>query len=397
MPALKRYSKTLYQRINYLLYRPDSKVMVADGWKMQKVGAANDLTFFGYYDKSCWNAASTQIATHRLRGANCEICVASDKTPSELIVVATTTAWNWQQGAMLSWAPDDTLFFNDFADGRLIARKVSATGGLVRNYDLPVQSLSPDGTTFMSLNYNRLRRHRAEYGYSIDGSNSEFSFDDETDGIWSVDTVSGEINLVINFARLKKALPNDVAATLTAHKINHICWSPNSKKVLFMYRFFQGSKKSSRLYLANAEGDSLVLVADNELVSHYTWLDNARIVAWARNRNGRDGYSIYNIDEGSENPLSAGEFDHLGDGHPSIASSGELLAFDTYPLKDRCRRLYVFSEKSGAHAEVARLFATWKNEGPRRCDLHPRWAPDAHAVSVDSDFTGLRSHYVLRR
>lgn len=396
-PRLKRQAKTIYQRINYIRHRPASQVMIAEGWTIQKVGGAEDLTFFGYYDKSCWNRTSSLIATHRLKGKVCEICVADNDTPDELTVVAETTAWNWQQGSMLSWASDGTLFFNAFDNGKLIARRVSAVGERIGDYDLPIQSLSPDGATFMSLNYNRLRRYRAEYGYADDGSNREFAFDDETDGIWSIDTETGATNLVINLATLMAALPEHVASTVTAHKINHICWSPNGQKILFMYRFFQGGKKSSRLYAANPNGGALALLADNHIVSHYTWLDDTRIVAWARDRNGRDGYSIYDINKISEIPMSSGEFDSLGDGHPSIARAASLLSFDTYPLKDRCRRLYVFSEESGAHLEVARLFAAWGNEGPTRCDLHPRWAPDAHAVSVDSDHTGLRSHYVLRK
>lgn len=395
-PGLKRQAKTIYQRLIYLRHRPASKATVADGWSIQKVGAQKDIVFFGYYDKSCWNAASKLIATHRLKGDSCEICVASDDKPSELNVLARTTAWNWQQGAMLSWAPDDTLFFNAFEDGKLIARRISTTGEAVREYDLPVQSLSPDGASFMSLNYNRLRRYRPEYGYTKDGSNPEFDFDDETDGIWFVDTDTGETRLVINLAQLKQFLPDDVNATLTAHKINHICWSPNGRKILFMYRFFQGGKKGSRLYVADPDGGALVLLADNQVISHYTWLDDARIVAWARDRSGRDGYNIYDIRTADETPMQQGEFDNLGDGHPSYTSAGGLLAFDTYPLKDRCRRLFVYAMGSGQHIEVARLFSAWKNEGASRCDLHPRWSPDGYAVSVDSDHADRRGHYILR-
>ena len=396
-PGLKRTTKTIYQRLHYFLHRPASKITLADGWSMQKVGEEKDLTFFGYYDKSCWNAASTLIATHRRKGEACEICVASNDSPSELTVLAETKAWNWQQGAMLSWSPDNTLYFNTFENGKLITRRISAHGELVCDYDLPVQSISPDGATFMSLNYNRLRHYRAEYGYSKDGSNSEFAFDDEKDGIWSVDTQSGKIRLIVTLAQLKANLPRELIPTLTAHKVNHICWSPNGQKILFMHRYFQGGKKSSRLYAADPDGRAMILLADNQIVSHYTWLDNTRVVAWSRDRNGRDGYNIYDITTVSETRMYEGRFDQLGDGHPSLAGSSDWLAFDTYPLKDRCRRLFIVSEENGTQLEVARLFAAWENEGPTRCDLHPRWAPNAQAVSIDSDYTGQRSHYILRK
>ncbi len=396
MPKVKRHAKTVYQRLSYLRHRPTSKIQIADGWKMQKLGTQADVTFFGYFDKSCWNARGNLIVTHRQNGEYCEICIATENNPAELTCLAQTRSWNWQQGAMLTWAPDDTLFYNTFENRKLVGRRITTDGKVVRNYHLPLQSLSPDGLRYMSLNYNRLRRYRAEYGYTEASANPEFDFDDEADGIWSVDTCTGDSNLVLTLAQMKNALPEAVLETVTAHKINHIIWAPDGQKILFMYRFFQGGKKNSQLYVCNPDGSELVLLANNQVVSHYSWLDKTRVVAWARDKNGRDGYSIYETSKGRDTPLNNGEFDALGDGHPSVSPRGDLLAFDTYPLKDRCRRLYILSPKSGRYEEIARLFSSWKNEGPTRCDLHPRWAPDGRAVSVDSDCSGVRSHYILR-
>ncbi|MCP2834987.1 hypothetical protein, partial [Salmonella enterica] len=58
-----------------------------------------------------------------------------------------TLAWNWQQGAMLTWHPADPerlLVHNDRRDGIAVGVVRDIEGREMRVYDRPIYAMSPD-------------------------------------------------------------------------------------------------------------------------------------------------------------------------------------------------------------------------------------------------------------
>src|SRR5688572_6348031 len=102
--------------------------------RVKKVTAATSGPkhhFFGYYGICPWNADGSRLAYletdvgDRLvaAGDTAAICLL-DTATGQHHQVATTSAWNLQQGAMLHWlgtAPQRHLLYNDRVAGRLIS------------------------------------------------------------------------------------------------------------------------------------------------------------------------------------------------------------------------------------------------------------------------------------
>ena len=68
---------------------------------------------------------------------------------------------------------------------------------------------------------------------------------------------------------------------------------------------------------------------------------------------------------------------------------------DTFPLEDRCHRLYLRHLESGKIYEIGSFHCDPTYPGPTRCDLHPNWSRDDRFVCIDAAFEGTRQMYVI--
>ena len=80
----------------------------------------------------------------------------------------------------------------------------------------------------------------------------------------------------------------------------------------------------------------------------------------------------------------ADALDRFGDGHPSFSPDGQWIVTDTYPDRARMRRLLLCGPADKTMIEVAAFHSPWRYDGPKRCDLHPRWDPSGQLRSIDS-------------
>jgi hypothetical protein len=91
--------------------------------RAQKMTTGPYRYFFGYYDKSLWDATGSTLLALRVSSMD------RPPTPEDVAVIgrvhledgcrwqllAETAAWNWQQGTMLQWLPpsyDREIAFN---------------------------------------------------------------------------------------------------------------------------------------------------------------------------------------------------------------------------------------------------------------------------------------------
>ena len=105
-----------------------------------------------------------------------------------------TTAWNWQQGAMVQWlesTPTRQIIYNiRTADGYGSAICDTETGD-ERPLPLPVYAVSPDGRNALTVNYARLRWTHPTIGYAESSASGRPKNAPSDDGIHTLDLQSG--------------------------------------------------------------------------------------------------------------------------------------------------------------------------------------------------------------
>ena len=386
-PRTKAKVKYAYQYANYLMYGDSefeySVHSQAELYSPQKwFGRDDDRdgVFFGYYDASPLRPAGDQAVFHQHR-SNEEVTIVrySRDGVDEL---ATSTAWNYQQGSRLQWLPGhDRIVFNDFQDGELVAHVLNKDGKQVATYDRPVQSISPTGEEYVSLNYHRIGRNRPDYGYDYDRTD----LDPEQDGLWIVDVPSGQYRQVVSLADL---IHNSVDQL--NHYLNHVLYNPSGERFVFLHRWYDGQGRSSRLY-DSASLDSPVVAW--KIISHYCWLNDAQLLVWGNSDDFGRGYHVINLDTNSVSYLEA--LSGSGDGHPSVSPNGRWIVTDTYPNRARERKLLLYDRYEQSVTELGRFFSPLTYTGPSRCDLHPRWGPDGSVISLDSTHQERRNTYFV--
>ena len=403
-PQIKKLLKLIYQRINYwyfgdrnfqLFLHPQVKIYTPSQWS--KTESESGELFFGYYDKSPWSSDLSRFVCHRLKDNNKVEIVVFDRSQQKVKVLGTSATWSSQQGSMVQWLPasrSQQVIFNDLVEEKLAARIVSLEGKTEKIIDFPIQTIHPNGKQALSLNYKRLDRLRPEYGYAVAASNFNSDRSLSEDGIWNVQFGSGKGELLISLKTLTTYQPSPEMEDAD-HKVNHIMYSPQGTKFVFMHRWLSSGGKFSRLYVADADGSNLKLLLDDRMVSHYSWSDEENLVVWARTEKAGDLYYLINIISGERQIIGEGILDTYGDGHPSFSPDRHWIITDSYPDKARQQHLQLYNLETGKIIELGRFFAPWQFYGSKRCDLHPRWSPDGKLISLDSTHEGKRMTYIL--
>ena len=388
-PQLKQRMKSLYQHSNYLIFgdrdftaeiHPDATLSTpSDRFNTDPYLSE---CFYGYYDTTPWNnQMDCTVYQSRTSGPSLSIVLYTAEKHRE---IATTHAWNYQQGSRLQWHPqrDDRVLFNDVKNGALISRVVDTAGQEVDRYNRPIQALSPQGDEFISLNYHRLDSNRPDYGYGL--GDKEFPSPSE-DGLWRVNLSDGSSELQIPLSDL---IDNNIDQN--NHYLNHVLYNPSGNQFVFLHRWQGNHGRSSRLYLSERTDFPLI---DWQTISHYSWLNDEELLVWGTSTEFGSGYFTINTTTSEISRFRA--FEKYGDGHPSVSPNGRWVVTDTYPDRARQRHLLLYDRCENEEIQLGRFFAPFDFDGLSRCDLHPRWSPDGTAISIDSAHEGTRRSYII--
>lgn len=399
-PVIKRSAKRVYQVAS----------VATSGEKFKSEGDVIRVSpddgyeyYYGYYDKSPWDATDRYMICIKVRQAyksvapkeNAVVGVIDTQDDNRFIKIGITHSWNVQQSCMAQWMGPDyksRIIYNDFRNGRYCA--------VIYNFEkrkeekvLPMAAydIACDGSFILSLDFSRLHRMRPGYGYSNLPEETKGELCPDKGCIWKVDVATGTATELFRYTDLADFEP-DESMTGAEHKVNHLMISPNCKRFMILHRWFQKGRKHTRLVTVNVDKSEMYNLSDDVFVSHCYWKNDNEILSFLRKKETGDHYYLMK-DKTQEYKLLWDEL--KTDGHCSYSPDGRFIITDTYPNRKRIASVYLCTEEDNCSRRIARVFAPFKYDNDCRCDLHPRWNRKGDKVCIDSVHDGRRGLYVI--
>ncbi len=359
---------------------------------------------FGYYEKCPWNASGRHLLGCRLPFADRQPHPGEKMTVGmfdlddgdRFIELDRTPHWSWQQGTMLQWLGTDrenTVVYNSEIKGEPRGLIRDTRSGKVTPLPMCIYAVSPGGKRAVTLDFGRLHRLRAGYGYA---GFQEFTPGQATpadNGIFGFDLPGGSPRLLISLAQLADISPPPTMAGVD-HWANHLQWSTTGEHFAFLHRWRVGKDHHTRLCVARADGSDLRILCDRTYYSHYDWRDDRTILGFTLNEDGRREFRLHDRERGDVGAVGRGVLPD--DGHCSYSPNRRWVLNDTYPQgPKRMRTLMLFDPATETRIDLVKIHSPPGYEGAIRCDLHPRWNRDGTQICIDSFHEGYRGIYVL--
>ena len=403
-PGLKRHVKRGYQLAMYAI----SPKIKSEGNIIKVSPDEPGEYFFGYYDKSPWDASGRYMLCMRATDTwsepdpegEAELLLIDTTQGYSYRVIARTHTWNVQQGCMAQWLGPDfssRVLYNNLRDGKYCSVILDVYTGEEKVLPLPVYTLSADGKTALSLDFSRLHSLRLGYGYAALPELTKGIALPNATCIWRMDVETGSVTPLLTYKDLASFQPRkEMLEAGSVHKVNHLMLSPDGKRFMVLYRWFCGQRKYTRLITCNVDGSDMYVLSDDDMVSHCFWKNDREIIAFERKKEYGPGY--YLMKDKTQ------EWQHIwpqlsNDGHPSYCpADNSLVVFDTYPSRARVQEVKLGRDNDVEGKDVktiARVFSPFKYDNDTRCDLHPRWKQDGSAICFDGVFEGRRGLYVI--
>lgn len=353
--------------------------------------------FFGFHDKSPWSSDGTLLLGHVIEGtgtgdrwkagAPVEICVFAGSDWTEGATVAHTNAWNWQQGAQLQWlGPGRRIVYNDFREGASVGVVHDVETGEEFLLEHPVAAVSPDGKWYASICFETFGQAMPGYGYAFGPTDSKSTVP-ACELI--VRAVGGQEELRVSL----KDLSSELLPSRNGEGIDffsHCLFSPHGDRLLFLRRQSRSNRRlRSELFCVDVERRTVQRMRFNDMVSHFTWVSDERVLVFANTERHGDGFYLANTTTGAVSHYTPRFNDR--DGHPHATPDGRRVVFDTYPDGRRYQHLFLWERGAEQSDVLGRFYSPMKFWGASRVDLHPRLREDGEYVSFDAGFNGVRS------
>lgn len=406
-PVIKKLLKRTYQRAMYTI---SPKIKSEGHIKRISPDDFDHEYFFGYYDKSPWDITDRYMLCMRANDTWSNVCprekadillidtAKDDNNPQRVKKIAETWAWNVQQACMLQWVGPDyssRILYNDYREGKYVSVILELEAMKERIIPAAVYTVSTDGTFALTLDFSRLYNLRPGYGYyNVQEKTKGIALPDTT-AIWKVNLETGKVTPLLKYTDFSNFQPRPEMQEVNAiHKVNHIMLSPNGKRFMVLYRWFNGQRKYTRLVTCNVDGTDMYILSDDDMVSHCFWKDDETILAFENKHKTGPGYYLMK-DKTQEYIHCWPQFSN--DGHPSYSPDKKLIVTDSYPNRARLASINLMdgNETQKESKTIAKVFAPFKYDNETRCDLHPRWNHTGNKICFDSVFEGHRGLYVV--
>ena len=357
--------------------------------------------FFGYYDNPAFCVQDKKHLCHKVnfwdrlpvKDDICELGTIDIKT-GVWEKVAETSAFNFQQGAMLQWNPknpDKEIIYNirQGDEYRSVIHNIET--GKIHTLPAALANVSQDGKWGLSINMNRLYDFRPGYGYSCLKDYWYETAQPKDDGIWVIDMEKGDKKLILDYSemgRLFSVSPNEKLL------INHITFSPDNNRFVFLLRTFPTSNKTwhTGTGTIDKEGNDFHLMNPMSMASHYNWRDEKNLLIWAEVK-GFQGMHLI-TDKKDESIYFNNDFFYK-DVHCIYSPDKKYVLGDGYLDGESFRQIYLFNMETKTRTLLLRAKSDPVADGDIRADLHNRWSRDGKLVSFDSTHEGFRGLYLI--
>lgn len=399
-PALKHAAKRVYQVVSVALSNEKNN---AEG-NIEKVSPNDGFEYFyGYYDKSPWDATDRYMLCIKVKQAYKSVApkepgivgVIDTKKDNNFQQIGTTHSWNVQQSCMAQWMGPDfktRIIYNDFRNGSYCSVIYNwAEKCEEKVLPLPVYDVARDGSFALSLDFSRLHRMRPGYGYSNLPETTKGELCPDKTCIWKMDIPSGAVTELFKYTDMAAFEP-DESMIGAEHKVNHLMISPNGKRFMVLHRWFQKGRKHTRLVTANIDKTEMYNLSDDVFVSHCYWKNDSEILSFLRKKETGNHYYLMK-DKTQQYQMFWPRL--ATDGHCSYSPDGKLVVTDSYPNRKRMAFVYLCSENQSQPVRIGKVFSPFKYDNDCRCDLHPRWNREGTKICIDSVHEGKRGLYVI--
>ncbi len=392
-PGFKPGVKLMYQQINHLLYKKSYPYYLSEDVFMEQLSNnQNQGSFWGYYDASplfkgnfMTHSFDKEIALKNRLSSAIDILVNNHK-------ISSSKAWNWQQGSRLFWVNENTVLHNIFHKGHYKGKLVHLDSNTFELIDAPIYAYHRETQIALGLNFRRLAALDPAYGYFAHDVDQEIRLNDQNDGIFKIDIGKNKKELIISIELLKEFHKKPHMEN-ALHGVNHIQISPNSKRFMFLHRWYlKNGQKRSRLLTADLDGSNLHILSDDDMVSHCNWKNNEEIIGWMHKKNMGNGYFL--LKDQTDHFEQIGHGILLEDGHPSFSECGNYIVTDTYPDRSRMSRLLLYDLSRKNLTILASFYTPLDYNNENRCDLHPRFSEDQN-ITIDTVYEGVRRQVKL--
>ncbi len=325
--------------------------------------------------------------------------------------IGETTAWNWQQGTRLQWIPgsDNEIVWNDRSDDgkSLLARVYNFKTKKTRTLPIPIYTISPDGKTALSVNFERIVHGGCKYVGIKDPYKNQWAPSDI--GIWKMDMESEEVEMLMSVRDMAHIMYPDALPTDTIGGT--------------LYFFREGFNPSGNRFIAFAKDARVIVPGKKEArtqgfsmdlngkdvkyfykePSHHFWLNDHEIMDNGFHRDPVSGEVVRGyfrfLDDGSGEAKE--KYFDAPNGHITLHKNGEWILTDTYNI-DGYIYLYMYHIPTKKFVPLKKLayklggYLFPYNPGIFRVDLHPRFTPDGKKVCIDSSHEGYgRQLYLI--
>lgn len=362
--------------------------------------------FFGYYDLNAYHKNGKYHLANRVKFMDrlpekddvLELGYVNLDT-KEFTKFAQTTAWNFQQGALMTYNAQnyDEVFYNVRNGDEYSTCIHNLKTGKKRYTDMACGCISPDGKYGLAVNFSRIYDFRPGYGY-VGVKDKWFDVPQPADdGIFLVDTATGKSKLITSIERILKEFPNEEFPN-GKFVVNHITFNTTSDRFLFLFRNFSDPHNpgwKTSLITSDLEGNMCQLL-HNTLISHYHWKNSNQIMFYGEIDKLR---GVHLIDDLTGNHITydspylsfdANTTKTFNDIHCIFSPNRKYFIGDGYPKTDQNRRIYLYNVETGICEVILEDYSFKSPIIDIRCDLHNRWNVKGDKISFDSTRNGKR-------
>lgn len=384
--------------------------------------------WFGYFDKWCQNDDGSVLVMQsdqilNLPSLSDYIQIGLVKKDLSFEHLANTSAWNFQQGAMLQWigmAKTSSLIFNvRDLDGEIRSAIFDSRSKLVKMLPSPIYSVSVDGSMAVTIDFKNLWLNRPEYSYFFDKSygsgnarcgislffllgqsNSRCILYE--DSLWEslITTAWSELrDPLSNQSYYEYSFPYGIQHTCKRHII-HVQFSRNSRKLTFLYRVkceFDSYKVKTFQFVMDTSGSNLWRIPV-VIGSHHDFGWNDMIFI-------NDGLGMWLVNTKTHYVRKVGSKLEVGatGGHGTFAygdfgrDNPGIVLTDQRFLKQRDSSVYCKDTQRNDYQELWLYIPSLNhkilvhraiqdkevNFKQARTDMHPRWSLDGRSAFFD--------------